>query len=113
MGLFTEREANNKNENWWLRLAIVLITLVWLSSLSVMNREVITERTKLTDSLNYYKLQNDTLRNSVDSLYDENFQLNHYNGLQELMIYNLSHENPKYKDLEKDLEKEANSNKYE
>ena len=65
MGLFTEREANNKNENWWLRLAIVLITLVWLSSLSVMNREVITERTKLTDSLNYYKLQNDSLKEEL------------------------------------------------
>ena len=55
----------NKSENWWLRLAIVLITLVWLSSLSVMNREVITERTKLTDSLNYYKLQNDSLKEEL------------------------------------------------
>jgi len=107
MGLF------NKEENWWLRLSIVLITLIWLSSLSVMNREVITERQKLTDSISYYKLKLDTLQIQHDSLYDENFELNHINGIQELMIYNLSHENPKYKNLEKDLEKERNSNKYE
>jgi len=58
---------------------------------------VTQERQTLTDSLNYYK-------NLNDSLFDENFTLNHWNGIQELMIYNLSHENPKYKDLEKDLE---------
>ena len=96
----------NKSENWWLRLSLVLFALITLASASVINRSVISERQILTDSLNYYKLQ-------VDSLYDENFQLNHYNGLQELMIYNLSSENPKYKDLEKDLEKERNGNKYE
>jgi hypothetical protein len=107
MGLF------NKEENWWLRLSIVLITLIWLSSLSVMNRGVITERQILTDSLNYYKKLNDSLQIDRDSLYDENFELNHANGIQDLMIYNLSHENPKYKNLEKDLEKESNSNKYE
>jgi len=107
MGLF------NKEENWWLKLTIVLITLIWLSSLSVMNRGVITERLNLIDSLNYYKKLNDSLQIDRDSLYDENFELNHANGIQDLMIYNLSHENPKYKNLEKDLEKEANSNKYE
>jgi hypothetical protein len=107
MGLF------NKEENWWLRLTIVLITLIWLSSLSVMNRSVITERLNLIDSLNYYKKLNDSLQIDRDSLYDENFELNHANGIQDLMIYNLSHENSKYKSLEKDLEKERNSNKYE
>jgi hypothetical protein len=107
MGLF------NKEENWWLRLTIVLITLIWLSSLSVMNRGVITERLNLIDSLNYYKKINDSLQDDRDSLYDENFELNHANGLQELMIYNLSQDNPKYKNLEKDLEKEKNSNQYE
>jgi hypothetical protein len=55
----------NKEENWWLRLTIVLITLIWLSSLSVMNREVITERQKLTDSLNYFKLQSDSLQDEL------------------------------------------------
>ena len=66
-----------------------------------------------SDSTFYYKSLTDSLLKQQDSLMDENFELNHANGLQELMIYNLSHENPKYKDLEKDLEKEANSNKYE
>ena len=103
----------NKSENWWLRLSLILFALITLSSLSVMNRSVTQERQTLTDSLNYYKSQNDTLRNDLDSLYDENFMLNHWNGINELMIYNLSHENPKYKDLENDLEKERNSNKYE
>jgi hypothetical protein len=107
MGLF------NKDENWWLRLSLVLFALITLASVSIMNRGIITERQQLKDSINYYKLKIDTLQNQHDSLYDENFELNHSNGLQELMIYNLSHENPKYKNLEKDLEKEANSNKYE
>jgi hypothetical protein len=106
MGLF------NKEENWWLRLTIVLITLIWLSSLSVMNREVIVERQKLTDSVNYFKLQNDSLRNQYDSLYGEHFQSSHDNGIMELMIDELSSIS-KYKDLKKDLEKESNSNKYE
>ena len=67
MGLFTEKETltDNKKENWWLRLTLVLIILVWLSSLSVMNREVITERQKLTDSLNYFKLQTDSLKEEL------------------------------------------------
>ena len=106
MGLF------NKEENWWLRLVIVLITLTWLSSLSVMNREVITEKQTLTDSLNYYKLQNDSLRNQYDSLYGEHFESTHDNGIIELIIDELS-STSKYKDLKKDLEKERNSNKYE
>ena len=63
--------------------------------------------------MNYYKKINDSLQDDRDSLYDENFELNHANGLQELMIYNLSQDNPKYKNLEKDLEKEKNSNQYE
>ena len=115
MGLFTERETltTNKDENWWLRLTIVLIIIGSLGGLSVVNRGVITERKKLTDSVIYYKQLSDSITNERDSLLDENFELNHYNGLQELMLYNLSQENPKYKNIEKDLEKERNSNKYE
>ena len=85
-------EIINKSENWWLRLAIVLITLVWLSSLSVMNREVITERTKLTDSLNYYKLQNDSL---TDETFNLNVELGRHELTREEMFF-------KYKGLEKD-----------
>jgi hypothetical protein len=102
-----------KSENFWLRAGLTLSIMIWLSSLAVINRGVIEERQKLTDSLNYYKKFNDSLQNDRDSLYNENFELNHTNGIQELMIYNLGKENPKYKNLEKDLEKEANSNKYE
>jgi len=107
MGLF------NKEENWWLRLTIVLITLIWLSSLSVMNRGVITERLNLIDSLNYYKKLNDSLQIDRDSLYDENFELNHYNGIQELIIDDLSNKYSKYKNLSSDMEKQRNSNQYE
>ena len=104
----------NKDENWWLRLSIVIISLIALSTLSYYNKQVVqlTQKSQ-SDSTLYYKSLSDSLRNERDSLYDENFQLNHANGLQELMIYNLSQENPKYKNLEKDLDKEANSNKYE
>jgi hypothetical protein len=104
----------NKDENWWLRLTIVLITMGSLSTLAYYNKEITMTKVKYqSDSTFYYKSLTDSLLKQQDSLMDENFELNHANGLQELMIYNLSHENPKYKDLEKDLEKEANSNKYE
>jgi cell shape-determining protein MreC len=102
----------NKSENWWLRLSLILFTLITLSSLSVMNRSVTQERQTLTDSLSYYKFLSDSLRNDADSLYEENFQLNHWNGVQELILDELSYK-PKYKDLLKDIEKERNSNKYE
>ena len=104
----------NKSENWWLRLTIVLITLMSLSTLSYYNKQVALTKTKYQlDSTFYYKSLSDSILKERDSLLDENFELNHANGLQELMIYNLSHENPKYKDLEKDLDKESKSNKYE
>ncbi len=102
----------NKSENWWLRLSLVLFTLITLSSLSVMNKSMSQERQTLTDSLSYYKFLSDSLRNDVDSLYEENFQLNHWNGVQELILDELSYR-PKYKDLLRDIEKERNSNKYE
>jgi len=102
-----------KAENFWLRAGLTIMIMIWLTSLAVINRGVITERKTLSDSLNYYKKINDSLQDDRDSLYNENFELNHANGLQELMIYNLSQDNPKYKNLEKDLEKEKNTNQYE
>lgn len=82
----------NKEENWWLRLTIVLIVLIWLSSLSVMNRSVTTERQILMDSVSYFKLKN-------DSLTDENFNLNVELGRHELTREEMFF---KYKGLEKD-----------
>jgi len=102
----------NKSENWWLRLSLVLFALIALGSASVMNRSVTTERQILIDSLNYYKLKLDTLQIQHDSLYEENFMLNHWNGVQDLILDELSYKS-KYKDLLKDIEKERNSNKYE
>jgi len=102
-----------KSENFWLRAGLTLAILVWLSSLSVMNRGVIEERKKLTDSLNYYKKFSDSLQIDRDSLYDENFELNHYNGIQELIIDDLSNKYLKYKNLPSDMEKQRNSNQYE
>jgi len=107
MGIF------NKDENWWLRLSLVLFTLITLASASVMNRRVITERQNLMDSLNYYKKLSDSIRIDYDSVYDENFQLNHWNGIEELIIDDLSNKYPKYKNLSKDIEKQRNSNEYE
>lgn len=102
-----------KSQNFWLKAALTLMILIYLASLSVVNRGVIIERKSLTDSLNYYKQLSDSIISERDSLLDENFELNHDNGIQELMLYNLSQENPKYKNIDNDLEKERNSNKYE
>ena len=55
----------NKSENWWLRLSLVLFALITLGSASVMNRSVATEKQILTDSLNYYKLQTDSLKEEL------------------------------------------------
>ena len=66
MGLF------NKEENWWLRLSIVLFVLIALGSASVMNRSVATDKQILTDSVNYYKLQSDSLQNELFNEKTEN-----------------------------------------
>jgi hypothetical protein len=55
----------NKDENWWLRLSLVSFALIALGSASVMNRSVATEKQILTDSLNYYKLQTDSLKEEL------------------------------------------------
>ena len=93
-------------------MSLVLFSLISLASASVMNRSVIEDEKKLTDSLSYYKLKLDNIQIQYDSLYDEHFQSSHDNGIMELMIDELSLTS-KYKDLKKDLEKERNSNKYE
>jgi hypothetical protein len=102
-----------KAENFWLRVISTALILGWLSSLAVMNRGIITERKTLTDSLNYYKKVNDSLHNDVDSLFDENFELNHWNGIEELILDDLSNKYPKYKNINDDIEKQRNSNEYE
>jgi hypothetical protein len=90
MGLFTERETltDNKKENWWLRLLLVLFALIALGSASVMNREVITERQILIDSLSYFKLQNDSLK-------EENEFKDNQIGLRDMIIEEIKIENPK------------------
>ena len=93
-------------------MSLVLFAFIALASASVMNRSVIEDEKKLTDSLSYYKLKLDNIQIQYDSLYDEHFQSSHDNGIMELMIDELSLTS-KYKDLKKDLEKERNSNKYE
>lgn len=56
MGLF------NKNENWWLRFVIVLITIMSLATLSYYNKQITEIKTNnKIDSLSYYKLKCDTL----------------------------------------------------
>lgn len=90
MGLFTERETltDNKKENWWLRLSLVLFVLIALGSALVMNREVITERQKLIDSISYFKLQNDSFK-------EENEFKDNQIGLRDMIIEEIKIENPK------------------
>jgi hypothetical protein len=57
--------------------------------------------------------QIDSLQTLSDSLQTENFELNHWNGIEELVIDELSHKYPNYRNLSNDIEKEKNSNKYE
>jgi hypothetical protein len=74
----------NKTENWWLRLSLVLFALIALGSASVMNRSVTQERQTLTDSVSYFKLQNDSIQIKYDSLINEHFILNVELGRDEL-----------------------------
>jgi chromosomal replication initiation ATPase DnaA len=56
MGLF------DKNENWWLRFVIVLITVMSLATLSYYNKQIAEIKTNnKIDSLSYYRLKCDTL----------------------------------------------------
>lgn len=59
----------NKDENWWLRLTIVIITLISLSTLSYYNRQVTQLTTKSTsDSTAFYKFKCDSLSNENKNL---------------------------------------------
>lgn len=55
-----------KAENFWLRLGLTLMILVYLGSISIVNRQVY-QNTKI-DSTSYYKLKTDTLTKIKDSL---------------------------------------------
>lgn len=59
----------NKNENWWLRLTIVIITIISLSTLAHYNKEITIVKVKSqSDSTLYYKMQYDTISNELDSV---------------------------------------------
>lgn len=64
------------------------------------------------EQLEYFRLVNDSLTTQNDSLQLELFNANHLIGINELIIDKLS-EQPKYKELKKDIDKEENSNNYE
>lgn len=71
-----------KAENYWLRGGLVLLVLIYLSSISVINRGIISERQTLTDSLNYFKKiavsttnQQDSLQSKIEFLEDQNGKL--------------------------------------
>ena len=77
----------NKSENWWLRLTIVIITMISLSTLSYYNRQVTQLTTKSTlDSTAYYKAQYDTLSNQYDSVRDEIEVTKNFNARIELGV---------------------------
>jgi hypothetical protein len=77
----------NKDENWWLRLTIVIITLISLSTLSYYNRQVTQLTTKSTsDSTAFYKAKCDTLTLKVDTLMEENVFKENQIGLRDMII---------------------------
>ena len=81
----------NKSENWWLRLSLVLFALITLGSASVMNRSVTTERQILIDSVSYFKLQNDSLKE------DNGFKSDQI-GKFEMVIYQAQQSSPRMMD---------------
>ncbi len=55
-------ELPKKNENWWLRLTIVLITLFSLSTLTYYNKQVSQLKVKFaSDSTAYFKIKFDSV----------------------------------------------------
>ena len=78
----------NKDENWWLRLSLVLFALIALGSASVMNRGVITERQILTDSLNHKNQIIDSLKEECEFKDDQI-------GKYEMAVYEMQQETPK------------------
>lgn len=92
----------NKSENWWLRLTIVLITVLSLTTLSFYNKQITEIKSKSkTDSLSYYKLKCDTLLDQnhimeirMDSLYGEWFNEKTINGRYELGLDFLKERRP-------------------
>jgi hypothetical protein len=81
-------EIINKSENWWLRLSLVLFVLIALGSASVMNRSVATEKQILIDSVSYFKLQNDSLKEECEFKDDQI-------GKYEMAVYEMQQETPK------------------
>lgn len=79
-------ELFNKNENWRLRLTIVLITLGSLSTLSYYNRQMMDVKS-LSDSLAYYKSLNDTLSIELENVRDETEFTRNTNGRIEMGVY--------------------------
>jgi hypothetical protein len=92
----------NKDENWWLRLTIVLISMTALSTLAYYNRQV----TQIM-----VKSQLDSLK--IENLEDSIFQINHESGINELIIDDLN-ETKKWKGIKTAIDFERDSTiKYE
>lgn len=84
-----------KAENFWLRAGLTIMIMIWLTSLAVINRGVITERKSLMDSTAFFKAKCDTLLNANDSLYQELFNEKAINGRYELSLDFLKRVNEK------------------
>lgn len=89
-----------KAENLWIRIALVILILLYLGTMSIVNRKM-GEITKL-DSTSFYKLKYDTLliENNIlqsknDSIYSELFIQQTINGRNELALDFLKRVNPK------------------
>lgn len=67
-------ETLKKQEYWWLKLTIVIITLFSLSVISIQSREISQLKTQVNiDSTAYYKYKFDSVSVTIDSLNTELF----------------------------------------
>lgn len=66
-------ELFKKDENWWLRLTIVIISLTSLSTLVYYSKQVTQgmNAKSQSDSVTYYKNLNDTLYNELETIREE------------------------------------------
>jgi len=83
-----------KAENFWLRAGLTSMILIYLGSISIINRGIIAERKSLIDSTAYYKNKYLELDNKIDSLQTEKFSVEVENGRYELGLDFLKERNP-------------------
>lgn len=89
-------ELPKKNENWWLRLTIVLVILLSLSTLTYYSKRVTLLTAKSTsDSTAFYKMKCDSLSIKNDSLVEMNGFYENQIGLRDMVIEQAKQASPR------------------